>query len=131
MNFNVVVSCKQPPNLPSFPNISILYQSCSYLAEKFATMQGCFHADITGEDILIQRALCLCDDDNDLEMATACGRVFLPSVSSESMAKAAQSDPDKIKITERIEENVIETLATESALLEGIKILKNRSVLRP
>lgn len=109
----------------------ILYPSCSYLAKKFATIQDHILADITGEDILLLRALCLCDDDNDLEMASACGKVFLPSVSSESMAKAAQSNPDKIMITERIQENVIETLATESALIAGIKILKDRSVLRP
>jgi hypothetical protein len=32
--------------------------------------------------------VCLCDDDNDLEMALACRRAYLPSVSSDSIARA-------------------------------------------
>ena len=97
----------------------------------FASKQDGIQGEIIGDDILLQRAFCFCDDDNDLEMASACGRVFLPSVSSKSMAEAAEQNPSKITITENKEENVIETVATESALIRVLSILEERSHLRP
>lgn len=105
--------------------------SCSYLAKIFATKYDSTMTDLNGDDILLQRALCICDDDNDLEMASACGRVFLPSVSSESMEKAAASNPEKIMITENKEVGIVETLATELALMKAINLLRERSLLRP
>jgi hypothetical protein len=89
------------------------------------------HVEINSDDLLLQRAFCFCDDDNDLEMASACGKVFLPSISSVSMAKAAQKNPEKIIITEIKEKNIVETTATESALLEALALLRERSQLHP
>ena len=108
-----------------------MISSCSYLAKRFMKIEDSLYGDITDNDILMQRALCVCDDDNDLEMASACGRVFLPSVSSESMAEAARLNPEKIIITESRDDNVVETLATERALFEAMKLLKERALLRP
>ncbi|KAL6774273.1 hypothetical protein ACKKBG_A24400 [Auxenochlorella protothecoides x Auxenochlorella symbiontica] len=42
----------------------------------------------------LSRALFLCDDDNDLELAAAVGRAFLPSITSESMGSAARAGGD-------------------------------------
>lgn len=39
-----------------------------------------------GRKLLKQHALCLCDDDNDLEMALSCRQAFLPYISSQSLA---------------------------------------------
>jgi len=68
---------------------------CAYLARKFSSFPSMNESNnqqqllSQGEEILSQSAICLCDDDNDLEMAFACQHVYLPSVSSVSMAKAA------------------------------------------
>lgn len=45
-------------------------------------------------DWLASTAVCWCDDDNDLDMALACRHVFVPSVSSASMAAVIQTYPD-------------------------------------
>lgn len=48
---------------------------------------------------LERNAVCLCDDDNDLEMALACKHVFVPNVSSESMARVLREQKEKITVT--------------------------------
>ena len=42
-------------------------------------------AAAAAEQFVSNHAVCLCDDDNDLEMALACGHAYLPDVSSQSM----------------------------------------------
>ena len=85
----------------------------------------------TSASILLKRAICLCDDDNDLEMASACGQVFLPSISSTTMAEAAKKYPEKIFVAERKESDIVETKATEYALLKAMALLNERSQLGP
>lgn len=67
----------------------------------------------------------MCDDDNDLEMAMACGKAFLPSISSETMKRAAQDYPNKIIIcastSTSASQPVKETKATEVALMAAIE----------
>ena len=58
------------------------------------------------EFFLSKHAICICDDDNDLEMALACRRAYLPSLTSSSIEQAAHDYPDRIIIVERKEENI-------------------------
>lgn len=100
--------------------------SCAYLAHKFSTIthnsttttaipnntqqlnqqqQQLSSSSTTTspeKDLLLlsQRSICLCDDDNDLEMALACWKAYLPSVTSVSMAQAARDFPDRIIVVE-------------------------------
>ncbi len=58
------------------------------------------------EDFLSNHAVCMCDDDNDLEMALACQHAYLPDVSSESMRDTIAEFPDHFTTTfSRIEES--------------------------
>ena len=68
-------------------------------------------------------AYCLCDDDNDIEMALACKFAYLPSVTSESISNLAKGT-SKLIITEDIENDIVQTLATEAALEAVIKQLE-------
>jgi hypothetical protein len=89
---------------------SVVVRSCSYLAERFCGSQ----------EALGTRCVCLCDDDNDLEMALACGHAFVPSITSESMAEAVQRHRDRFTVTASMADGggiVVEgTNATEAAL---------------
>lgn len=76
-------------------------------------------------------AYCLCDDDNDIEMALASKRAYLPSITSDSIRKLVnqQHDEDEGRIsslivTEDKETGIVETLATEAALEAIIKELE-------
>jgi hypothetical protein len=69
-----------------------------------------------------ERCICLCDDDNDLEMAFACLHAYIPRVTSPSMAEAVRLHPAKFTLTSS--DDGSETEATEKALqyvLEHIK----------
>jgi len=108
---------------------------CAYLAKKFSSTQtdsattsdNQQQQQLSGQDLLSQRAVCLCDDDNDLEMALACRTAYLPSVTSSSMKKAARDYPDRIIVVERVEANVTSTLATESALNRVLDEARSRA----
>lgn len=76
--------------------------SCAYLAQRFTK----------SNNALSKHAICLCDDDNDLEMALACQHAFVPGVSSESMADVIRAHPDQLTLTDDLEG----TRATEKAL---------------
>lgn len=69
-------------------------------------------------------AYCLCDDDNDIEMALACKIAYLPSVTSESIRNLAKETSKKLIITEDTENDIVQTLATEAALKAVIKELE-------
>ena len=86
-------------------------------------------------------AYCLCDDDNDVEMALACKAAYLPSVTSESIRKLVHQLQDsssssggssdnevldgKLVVTENASNGIVETLATEAALEAIIKKLQS------
>lgn len=44
-------------------------------------------------------ALCICDDDNDLEMAVACKHAYLPELSSNSIRDIINHRPDQFTVT--------------------------------
>lgn len=66
--------------------------SCQYLAEKF-----CPEAE--DETVLRDHTVCLCDDDNDVEMASACRHAYIPAITSENMATLITKLPDHFSVT--------------------------------
>ena len=69
------------------------------------------------DKLLAQHCVCMCDDDNDLEMALACHHAFIPGVSSTSMADVITNNPDQFSQTgEGHHDNIEGTIATEKAL---------------
>ena len=74
--------------------------------------------------MLRENALCLCDDDNDLEMALACKRAFVPGISSTSMAQIIEQNAIKITVTGGIGDLDEGTSATERAL-DGVLGMAN------
>ena len=80
--------------------------SCQYVARKLCT-------EVT---VLHENALCLCDDDNDIEMALACKRAFVPGIRSTSMAQIIEKNGGKITVTGGIGNLDEGTNATERAL---------------
>jgi hypothetical protein len=98
---------------------------CAYLAQRFLGKNSNDDERAhSSSSLLKNRAFCLCDDDNDIEMALACRTAFLPSVTSETIRKRLemQSADDgmqqhgRLVVTEDVEEGVVETRATERAL---------------
>lgn len=84
--------------------------SCQYLAEKF-------YPDEEKSVLLSEKALCICDDDNDIEMAMACKHAFIPSISSKSMADLIRQHPNHFTVTlEDSESEGDGTKASETAL---------------
>lgn len=96
--------------------------SCAYLARHFQDKR----ISINDEELL-ERCLCLCDDDNDLEMAYACGKVYLPALTSQSMRDAVKHNRHRFVVTEIIVENVTGTKATEVALAQVLQEISNTS----
>ena len=99
---------------------SLNNRSCAYLAEKFCQVN---------DEALSKHAICLCDDDNDLEMALACSHAYIPDVSSDSMAEMIRKHPDQLTVTGGPGRELEGTHATEKALelvLERIS-LQNKS----
>lgn len=92
-----------------YPKMSGKKNVCDYLIRKFFPCDNGNDESIT----LKSHACCLCDDDNDVEMALACRIAYLPSVTSESMRRLANENRNVI-VTETEERK--ETLATEAAL---------------
>lgn len=89
--------------------------SCDYLAQK-----------LTAGSSLSTHAVCMGDDDNDIEMALACRHALVPTVASQTMAETIRQFPDKF--TAIREEDTQGTLATERALDELLQMLKAENV---
>jgi hypothetical protein len=66
--------------------------------------------------LLSTHTVCLCDDDNDLEMALACQHAYIPEVSSTSMAEVISAHPDHFTQTCGVGEGHEGAAATETAL---------------
>lgn len=86
--------------------------SCQYLAAKFEC------------DDLERDSVCLCDDDNDIEMAKACGHAYLPAVTSASLEQAISEDPNHFT---KLEDSKIRgTRATDAALAMVLDLISSR-----
>ena len=83
--------------------------SCQYLAERY--LPG-----VKKEGLLGDHSVCLCDDDNDLEMALACRHAYIPEISSRSMADIIQTNPEHFTQTGGEGKQQVGTDATEAAL---------------
>jgi hypothetical protein len=57
------------------------------------------------KDFVSKHAVCLCDDDNDLEMAMACRRAFIPEITSLTLQAAIDAYPTQFTVTARREGN--------------------------
>ena len=81
---------------------------CQYLIDEK------FH----GVGTLSDNCIFLCDDDNDIELATSCSFAFLPSLSSDSIKQVARTHPERIIVaTGMMEgENQGTTRATDTLL---------------
>lgn len=64
----------------------------------------------------MKHSVCLCDDDNDLEMALACGHAFVPGISSDSMEQTVLENQSQITVTGGLDTGLEGTSATERAL---------------
>jgi hypothetical protein len=67
----------------------------------------------------------LCDDDNDIELATACIAAYLPSVTSESIRTLATTKNSSLIIVENASKGIVESRATEAGLEAIIEELKS------
>lgn len=82
--------------------------SCDYLRKMFSS--NC--------DTKLGQCLCLCDDDNDIEMALSCLHVYIPLISSESMEECVKSHRAKFTVAS-ISKNCNDGVeATEKALAQ-------------
>ena len=80
-------------------SVSIFYRSCLYLASKFFP-----ESDSNIIEFVSKHAVCLCDDDNDLEMAMACRRAFIPAITSATMKAAIETYPKQFTVTASVGE---------------------------
>ncbi|KAL7476775.1 hypothetical protein ACHAW6_002612 [Cyclotella cf. meneghiniana] len=120
-----------------YPVMSGKKNCCAYLAQRFLAKNSSDDESVLSSSSLLKnRAFCLCDDDNDIEMALACRAAFLPSVTSESIRKRLEMQRDddgvqqhgRLVVTEDVDEGVVETRATERALemiLKELHTLRN------
>ncbi|KAL7439221.1 hypothetical protein ACHAXH_004366 [Discostella pseudostelligera] len=110
-----------------YPTMSGKRNCAEYLARKFLRQDGKNNEDDDegGGSILKTHAYCLCDDDNDIEMALACRAAYLPSVTSESMRILASLDDNSLIVAEDEANGIVESDATEAALRALIKELQS------
>ena len=111
---NRIVSSVNLKCVDFYPSCSGKKNCCLYLAKKFFPEDCAAHGRSSGgrsapEDFLSRHAVCLCDDDNDLEMALACSHAYLPDVSSATMGDAIQNSRYEGRFT-----------VTRSSSIEGI-----------
>jgi len=67
------------------------FSSCEYLANKYIPN--------TIKNPLGTSCVCICDDDNDLEMALACNHAYIPSITSSSMKNVIDNNPNQFTVT--------------------------------
>eukprot|EP00540_Astrosyne_radiata_P017927 CAMPEP_0116841744 /NCGR_PEP_ID=MMETSP0418-20121206/11117_1 /TAXON_ID=1158023 /ORGANISM="Astrosyne radiata, Strain 13vi08-1A" /LENGTH=346 /DNA_ID=CAMNT_0004472249 /DNA_START=182 /DNA_END=1222 /DNA_ORIENTATION=+ len=105
-------------NIDYYPVDSGKKNCCDYVAAKFLG---------TTEAAALGHALCLCDDDNDLEMALACRHAYVPSVTSDSMRDTAKKNPKRITVTSGPGGVFTGPKATERALnLVKLRVIRDR-----
>lgn len=63
---------------------------------------------------MLSSSVCICDDDNDIEMALACSHAYVPSLHSISMEETIRRNPSKFTKTFQHESDM--TRASEEAL---------------
>lgn len=100
-----------PPELDTSTNLG-----CIDVYHVSSGKRNCckFIAQELGFDLATESA-CICDDDNDIEMALACAHTYIPALTSDSMVETMRRHPSTF--TQTFQQDVItSTLATEAAL---------------
>lgn len=83
--------------LDIYPHTSGKKNCCKYLAKKFC---GDYNNGNDISNTLLDRyCVCLCDDDNDMEMALSCRHAYIPSVTSNTMANTIRKVPKQFTVT--------------------------------
>jgi len=60
-------------------------------------------------------SVCVCDDDNDIEMALACSHAYVPALTSGTMEETIRKNPTQFTQTFK-QGSITSTLATDAAL---------------
>ena len=94
-----------------YPSMSGKKRCAEYLVQRMLST-GREDAEVSLET----NGFCMCDDDNDIELALACRSAYLPSLTSDSMKDLVGSGKWSLFLTEDVENGIIETRATEVAL---------------
>ena len=68
---------------------------------------------------LPENSVLLCDDDNDMSLADAVSRVFLPSITSDSVRRAVERNPTKFVVAKKHAVFATEEMLAEVAALVG------------
>lgn len=84
-----------------FPAVSGKQNCCQYLANELGFS-------------LATNSVCICDDDNDVEMALACSHSYIPTLTSESMVDTLRKNKSDFTLT--FGADIHSTAATEAAL---------------
>jgi len=93
-----------------------VFFSCEYLVQKY------LHSKVNVSDNTYKQKrfphnwICLCDDDNDIEMAMFCHHAYIPSVTSESLKNIIDENPSHFTVACDTEMQREEVLATDYAL---------------
>jgi hydroxymethylpyrimidine pyrophosphatase-like HAD family hydrolase len=98
-----------------YPVMSGKKNCCQYLGEKL-------FPDVPKDFILSKNSVCLCDDDNDIEMASAVRHAFIPSLHSKTMEQVIQKNQEHFTETYKRDSSGSGTGASDLALrliLEG------------
>jgi hydroxymethylpyrimidine pyrophosphatase-like HAD family hydrolase len=96
-----------------YPDTSGKKNCCLYLAQKFFCDSM---ADTVANKFVANHAVCMCDDDNDLEMAMACKHAYIPEISSQSMKDIIDKYPERFTQTGGGEKELSGTDSSEFAL---------------
>ncbi|KAL3910916.1 MAG: hypothetical protein SGILL_007497 [Bacillariaceae sp.] len=110
LSLSVNLSC-----IDFYPSASGKKNCCLYLAKRLSDDNSVIPLDPA--KFVAEHAVCLCDDDNDLEMAAACSHAYVPEISSESMRQVIESHPEHFTQTGGEGVELGGTDATEAALL--------------
>jgi hypothetical protein len=94
------------------------YRFDSFNSIQFNSIQYCYSCQYLADSLnldLAKESVCICDDDNDIEMALACAHAYIPALTSESVVECIRDNP--YKLTQTFQEGLVEeTFATEAAL---------------
>lgn len=101
---------KLPPELEKSTNLG-----CIDIYPAFSGKRNCceYIADKMGIGMSAE-SVCICDDDNDVEMALACTHAYVPLLTSESMKRTVEEHPSKFTAT--CQDGITAIAATEAAL---------------
>jgi hypothetical protein len=96
--------------------LHVPHLTISCVLPKFGSCQYVMTQLCAEGSTLQKNAVCLCDDDNDLEMALACHHAFLPGISSQSMRRVIDQNPNHMTVTGGMDDLEGGTKASELAL---------------